>query len=143
MVVAAVADWLGGRAVLRGEPRSVLDLVRAVEAGLPVGVADAVVERGKLAPQELYRLVIPRRTLTHRRARGGRLSRDESDKLARVARVMAQAEETMGDEAKAHRWARRPNRALGGALPIELLETEQGARAVEDVLGRLGHGAHS
>jgi putative toxin-antitoxin system antitoxin component (TIGR02293 family) len=37
-------------------------------------------------------------------------------------------------------WLRRPNRALNGESPIHLLDTDVGARQVEDVLGRITHG---
>ena len=68
---------------------------------------------------------------------------EESDKLARVARAIAQAEETMQDATKAHAWLRRPNRALGGERPLDLLATEGGARLVEQTLGRIAHGVFS
>ena len=43
----------------------------------------------------------------------------------------------------AARWLRRPNRALNGELPIDLLDTDVGARQIEDVLGRIAHGVVS
>ena len=143
MTALDVSRWLGVGDALRRPVRTTLDLVRAVEDGFPTGLADAVVERGALDAAELYRLVVPRRTLSHRRSRGGTLSRDESDKLARVARVLALAEETLGDVAAAREWVRRENGGLGGARPVDLLATEQGARAVEAVLERLAWGVYS
>ncbi len=138
MVVADVARLFGGRAI-----RSSLDLARAVERGLPVEAADALVAAGALAAGELYRLVVPRRTLAHRRARGERLTVSESDRLARVARAVAGADETFGVPETARAWLRRPNRELDGAVPLELLATEPGARAVEAVLERLAHGVYA
>jgi uncharacterized protein (DUF2384 family) len=37
-------------------------------------------------------------------------------------------------------WLQRPNRALNGELPIRLLDTDIGARQVEDILGKIEHG---
>jgi len=143
MTSAAIAQWLGGAKVLRVGVRSDLELVKVVRDGLPVGALDALVDRGGLTTAEAERLVIPRRTLAHRRRRRQALSLEESDKLARVARAVAFAEETLGDATRAHEWLRRPTRALGGERPLDLLATEGGARLVEQALGRLAHGVFS
>lgn len=63
-----------------------------------------------------------------------------TDRLTRVARVMARAEEALGDAEKARRWLRKPNRALQGRVPLDLARSEAGARTVEQALGRIEHG---
>jgi putative toxin-antitoxin system antitoxin component (TIGR02293 family) len=136
-----VARWLA-RPAARPIPSDV-EFARAVAEGLPPEVADALLASGTLEPEELYRLVVPRRTLAHRRQHGQRLSPEESDRLTRVARLVAFAEETLGDAEKARRWLHRPNRALAGDFPIALLASEHGARAVEAVLGRVAYGVFS
>jgi putative toxin-antitoxin system antitoxin component (TIGR02293 family) len=49
----------------------------------------------------------------------------------------------LGDDGKAFAWMRRPNRALGGQPPVELVRTGEGARLVDAVLTRLEHGVFS
>ena len=66
--------------------------------------------------------------------------RRHNQRLYRVARVAAHAFGVFGTEDNAASWLRRPNRALGGQAPIHLLDTDVGARQVEDTLGRLEHG---
>ena len=44
---------------------------------------------------------------------------------------------------KARVWLKSPNRALGGEVPLDLLDTEIGAHQVEDVLLRLNYGIFS
>jgi putative toxin-antitoxin system antitoxin component (TIGR02293 family) len=78
-----------------------------------------------------------------RRRQQGRLARCESDRLYRLARIVALAKQYIGDDATATRWLKRPNRALGGDKPLELIDTELGARAVEKVLGRIAFGGVS
>jgi len=95
------------------------------------------------ADQSDYRLVVSRRTLSHRKHHRQPLSADESDRLARVLRVLLLAEETFQSPDKALAWLRRQNRALQGSVPLELLDTGGGARAVETVLGRLAHGVYA
>jgi putative toxin-antitoxin system antitoxin component (TIGR02293 family) len=82
---------------------------------------------------------MPARTLARRRS-SRKLAADESDRLYRLARIAARAVGVFGTEDKASAWLRRPNRALGNELPIRLLDTDVGARQVEDILGRIEHG---
>jgi len=49
------------------------------------------------------------------------------------------AKHYLGNDETATRWLRRSNRALGGSTPLELIDTELGARAVENVLGRIAY----
>lgn len=140
MTSAAIAERLGGKRVFHQRIRSDVDLVEALREGFPTEAADALLSEGVITPQELYALVIPRRTLALRRQRQQPLTPEESDRLARLARVLLFAEETFGSAEKAGRWLRKPNRGLGGRVPIDLLSTEAGARIVEQALGRIGHG---
>ncbi len=73
----------------------------------------------------------------------GRFARFESDRLYRLARVLALARESLGDEARATRWLKRTKRALGGVAPIAAIDTELGARQVENLLGRIAYGGIS
>src|SRR5437870_13780459 len=78
-----------------------------------------------------------------RRRRSGRLARYESDRLYRLARIVALADEFLGDHERAIRWLKRPNGALGGIAPVADLGTELGARQVENILGRIAYGGIS
>ena len=68
--------------------RSGEDLASLVEMRLPATVVKALV-RGGLSDAEVYQLIVPRRTLAHRIAKHQPLSKDESDKAVRVARITA------------------------------------------------------
>lgn len=140
---ADVAKWLGGKKLLKSDIRSDFDFVRLVQEGLPTAVLEALVKRGQLTPQEVEKYIIPRRTLAHRKRRRQPLSREESDKLARVARIFAVALDTFQDGHKASSWMRRANRELQGAAPVELLDTDSGARVVEQTLEQIAHGVFS
>ncbi len=143
MIAEDIARQLGGSAALERDIQSDADLVEAVREGLSTLALERVVEHGVLSRQEVERLIIPRRTLSHRKRRGERLSTEESDRLARVARIAVLAEETFQNSDKAHGWLREANRALGGRRPIDLLDTEGGGRLVEQVLLRIAHGVFS
>jgi putative toxin-antitoxin system antitoxin component (TIGR02293 family) len=113
--------------------------IEATRRGLPISTLDQLVESGRLSLADLDRIVMPRKTLAHRRAIGA-LTPDQSDRLLRVVRVIAAAENTFGSLDKAHRWLRRPTTALEGDAPLELLDTSEGSRQVERLLARIDHG---
>jgi putative toxin-antitoxin system antitoxin component (TIGR02293 family) len=58
----------------------------------------------------------------------------------RVASVTALAEETFANREKAQTWLRRPTSPLGGRRLLDLLDSEPGARVVEQLLYRIGQG---
>ncbi|HEX9727500.1 MAG TPA: antitoxin Xre/MbcA/ParS toxin-binding domain-containing protein [Gemmatimonadales bacterium] len=143
MTATGVAERLGGRKVLKRDVRSDLDLIDAIQRGLPIRALETVVQSGLFEPGELYALVVARRTLAHRREKRQPLTAEQSDRLARLVRAAERAEEALGDREKAARWLRRPNRALQGRRPLDLLESDLGARMVERALGRVEHGVYS
>ena len=57
--------------------------------------------------------------------------------------VLAQAQDTLGSLEKAKSWLSLGNRSLGGVTPLSLLDTDIGAQAVQDVLGRIEYGVFS
>ena len=116
-----------------------LGVVAAIRAGLPLQMVDELLDSGRLNAAELDRLAFPRRTLAHRRTLG-RLSPEQSDRLLRILRVIIAAEDGFADAARAARWLRRPTRALEGHAPLDLLDTDIGARRVETLIGQISHG---
>ncbi len=132
-------DMVGGAAVVGSDVTAEMDVVRLVRRGLSVDAVQFVLNSGRLTLAELDRIVLPRKTLANRR-KLGTLTPEQSDRLVRVARVLAAAEETFGSREKAGAWLRRPTTALAGECPLELLDTDEGGRAVEALLGRIAHG---
>ncbi|MCC6589548.1 MAG: DUF2384 domain-containing protein [Bryobacterales bacterium] len=140
----AIAEVLGGRKVLGQAVHKADDLAQLVRRGLPASSVKALAEHLQIGHGVLSRkLGIAQRTLTRRLSTGSLLTVAESDRTVRMARVYATAVELIGDETNATEWLRTPNRALGGERPIDLLDTDTGARMVEDVLGRIAYGVYS
>ena len=92
------------------------------------------------AEEELFLLVIPKRTLARRRAAKEFLTVEETDKAFRLMRIAEQARLVFGEPAKAHRWLRKSKRELSGQTPLVFLSSEAGARVVEEMLHRIDHG---
>ncbi|MBV8662664.1 MAG: DUF2384 domain-containing protein, partial [Hyphomicrobiales bacterium] len=126
-VLEQVARKLGGAAVLGRDIRSQADLALAVRDRLPLATLRGLAEAG-LTEQEIERFVIPQRTRRHRAEKQQPLTVEESDRAVRLLRIQTLAEETFANEDKAHAWLRRPLAELDGETPLDLAETEAGAR---------------
>ncbi|MBK3824225.1 DUF2384 domain-containing protein [Paraburkholderia aspalathi] len=131
---------LGGRSVFPRSPRSGLEWVDVVRHGISSRALDAMLKSIGLSQAELAQaLDIPERTLA-RRKREGVLSREESAKLLRLARVAARAAEVFDDLDLALAWLKTPVAALEDATPLSLVDTDIGTDSVMDTLGRIEHG---
>jgi len=119
--------------------RSDRDLARLVDERLPVASLESLSHHG-ISDEEIYRFILPRRTLAHRKTRRESLTHEESDRAVRMARITAIAEEVFGDDAKASRWLRKPKMRFDGRSPLEMLRTEAGARLVEEMLLQISYG---
>ena len=125
---------LGVSKIRSGEDLSVL-----VEKRLSPTAVKSLVRSG-MSDAEVYQLIVPRRTLAHRIAKHQLLSKDESDKAVRVARITAMAEQVFGEPERAWRWLRKPKQRFDGKTPVEMLATEAGARLVEEMIVQIDHG---
>jgi putative toxin-antitoxin system antitoxin component (TIGR02293 family) len=135
-----IAERLGGLRVLGQIVESDFDLLEAIAGGLPIAAVETVIREGTFSAGEIHDLVLPRRTFSHRKKKAQTLTAVESDRLTRAVRLAGCAEEAIGNPEKAARWLREPNWSLHEKRPIELLESDVGARMVEQVLGRIEYG---
>ena len=142
-IVHEVAAQLGGAATLGRSVRTDRDIETAIRKGFPLSVVAEIMHSAGLTLNELAAsLDVSPRSLQRRR-REGRLAKYESDRLYRLARVIALATRSIGDAEAARRWLKLPNRALGGRTPLDVIDTEPGTRALENVLGRIAYGGVS
>jgi putative toxin-antitoxin system antitoxin component (TIGR02293 family) len=121
-------------------PVARLDFIDQIRSGLSFDAVAAAAQALGLTVNDLTAFgVIPVRTLSHSR-QGGQFSPAQSDRVARFFRIWRRTLDTFGGADLARRWLERPTRPLGGRAPMALLDTEEGARFVEDVLSRIDHG---
>ena len=139
----AVIEELGGERTLGRRLSSDRDLREAIREGFRSAVVEKLMRSSGLTLKELASaLDLSPRSLQRRRS-SGRLERHESDRLYRLARIVAIANEYLGDRERALRWLRHPNRTLSGIAPLAAIDTELGAREVENILGRIAYGGIS
>ena len=114
-------------------------LAGQVRKGLPASDVRSFITRSGLDAKGVLSVMgISSRTLERRSEM--LLRPDQSDRFARVVRILRLASEVIGDEPRACTWIQSPNRSLRGEKPLELLDTDAGTRLVEDMLGRLSDG---
>lgn len=145
MSTATLASLLGGRPVLGRRISSEADLIDAVREGLPFAALSHLLtefEETALSRTEIFSLIGSHRTLQRKQTAHARLTPAESDRVARVARLMVLAEQALGDAARARLWLTEANAALGGQRPFDLLQTDLGTEQVEHVLGRIEYGVY-
>jgi len=129
-----LCQWLGVQ-----PPESEQDLLNLIERQLPASSINRLLTLG-VTRSEVGTLVIPLRTLQHRRSRREKLTVEESDRVLRLMRILSQTESLYGSRERALKWLRHPNPRLGNRSPFELLKTDAGNRIVEELLVQIDEG---
>ncbi|MBK5095264.1 MAG: DUF2384 domain-containing protein [Deltaproteobacteria bacterium] len=136
-----VVEVLGGRKVLGKRVSGAMDMAHLIEMGFPEPVLERVKDALALTTREVaFALQVSEKTIG--RLRGAplrRLSPATSDRLYRIARLFALAEEVLESADAARDWLRERQVGLGNRIPLELMGTEAGSREVEDLLLRIEH----
>jgi putative toxin-antitoxin system antitoxin component (TIGR02293 family) len=114
--------------------------LESIEAGVPVDTMTSFVSASGVELKDIYDVVIPARTLKHRRSRRESLSADESDKLARLVRIFDHAVSVFGDAERARNWLGTSKKRFDQRTPLQMLRTDLGGRMVEEMLGQIDHG---
>jgi putative toxin-antitoxin system antitoxin component (TIGR02293 family) len=139
---AGVLKLLGATRPSKKRQLSPPEVRAAVRKGLPFSALEALQKEVRLTGKELSAVLgIPERTIA-RRKEEQHLTAAESDRLYRVARTVAHASSVLGGSEKGTTWLKRRNRALGDEAPLSLLDTDVGARQVEEVLLRIAYGIY-
>lgn len=137
-----IVSTLGGRRVF-GARSQAIDLLVEVERGLPTKTYRIVADALNLTPEEEDRLL---QVSTRTRARWKhrpRLDTATSDRLVRLARILALAVDVLESQEHAVAWLREPADALGGRSPLEVMGTDVGAEKVTNMLYQMEYGVYA
>ena len=129
-----IGDWLGVEA-----PATETEILRIVEGRLAPSIINRLVGLG-LERSEIDAIIIPLRTLQHRRSRREKLTIEESDRVLRVIRALSLAESVYRSRERALGWLRKSHPRLDGRTPLSLLKTDTGSRIVEELLIQIDEG---
>ena len=142
-----IADLLGGARILRHPLRTQLDAHEVLLEGLPPQALSHLLDNLAILRRATFleRVVgmSPRTFRHHRSAPATPLSREQSGRIWRFARILAKAAAVFGSQEEAERWLERPVLGLNQHRPIDLLVTPAGFEAVCDFLQRLECGGYT
>ena len=123
---------------------TLLDVHKDIQKGFKYACAQAVAARLGLSDQELAEVLgVSLRTLQRIPDASSLMNPQMSDRLFRLAHILAMAEYVLEDDTSAHRWMMEEQRGLGGQKPLAMIASEAGYREVENLLGRIEHGVYS
>jgi putative toxin-antitoxin system antitoxin component (TIGR02293 family) len=112
-----------------------------IRRGLPVRALDHLAQLLQVDRVELARLLgVSLRTLQRKAGENQRLGPGASDRLARVRRILDLATEVLGEQSKGARWLTSSSRALGGDVPLHMLDTDIGTQRVQQELHQIEFG---
>jgi len=127
--------------------------VEAIKSGIPATFVDEIAaEMGRPKEWLLPTLGLSAATFSRRKSEAKPLSKDESERVLGIARLVGQVEamvEESGEPAgfNAARWVARwldePLAALGGRKPGALMDTAEGQAIVSNLLARAQSGAYA
>jgi len=66
-----------------------------------------------------------------------------SERIVSLADIYSYGYEVFEDKDKFNRWMFRPNGALGGQVPYELIDNQFGREELRSIIGRIEYGAYS
>jgi len=141
--------WLDYLTIYRAAP---LERIRRVKAGVSAREAKEILSDLAIPSVRIAVLGIPVSTL-NRKAKGAqRLSTDEGERVLGLAKLVGQVQAMVEDSGEpegfdarawtAH-WLNEPLPALGGARPLDFMDTMEGQGLVSDILARIQSGAYA
>lgn len=116
-----------------------------IKNGFAIDEVDYTAALAEIDKDDLPDLIgLSLRTLARRKAEGKRLTREESDRLYRLQRIISAALRLFeGNVASMRRWLKTSLPALDGENPLQYSDTEPGAQMVLDIIARAEHGVFS
>ncbi|MGD0628369.1 MAG: antitoxin Xre-like helix-turn-helix domain-containing protein [Terracidiphilus sp.] len=113
---------------------------REIERGVPISSLEEFSAYSGITLKDLMEVVIPPRTLKHRRQRQEPLSIEESDRLFRVVRMYELAVKVYGDREDGREWLIGSKQRFDQRTALSMLRTEAGEQAVEEFLYQIDEG---
>src|SRR5438045_6979393 len=108
-----------------------LEMAAVVLGGLPPSVVKRIGAFLRIRATKVGSMVkINEKTLDRRLKSGARLKPDESERLARLMRIISHAVSALGSDDNSRQWLQRPLRELGSQTPLQLAATEPGSREI-------------
>lgn len=119
------------------------NVIDCIRAGIPRLAIDSILEKTNVSRTQLSNILHISTRQLNRYGQDDRLSPEQSNFLYEFTRVYTRGLDILGDAATVDKWLMRPNMALGDKQPLELLDTSEGLRMVNDLLSQIEYGFYS
>lgn len=119
------------------------DVIDCIRSGMPRLAIDSILEKTNVSKTQLSNILHISPRQLNRYGKDDRLSPEQSNFLYEFTRIYTRGLDILGDGATVDKWLMRPNMALGDKQPLELLDTSEGLRMVNDVLSQIEYGFYS
>jgi putative toxin-antitoxin system antitoxin component (TIGR02293 family) len=155
-VVSVVGRVLPGKKVTINEYVIILDSGRKPESHM-TPMEKMIVSKSGVSKKDLVSLKqkteldydrlaktlsVTRSTLINKKT-SEKFSPTVSEKIVGLAEIYSYGYEVFEDKEKFNSWISRPNKALGGQAPFELLDSQFGREEVKNIIGRIEYGVYS
>ncbi len=134
-------------------PFDAIERVALVKEGVPSGLLVLISEDMAISRDKLYATIGLARATVNRKLREQQvLNQDESERVLGIARLVGQVDQIVKESGNAvgfdaakwvAAWLDRPQAALGGKCPAELMDSADGRGVVSDLVARMQSGAYA
>lgn len=122
---------------------SEFEIIEFIREGLPKQTVHSVLQNTTISLTQLSWILHISTKQLKRYADDDRLSSEQSNFLYEFSRLYIRAMDVLGDKSTADNWLHRSNTALNGKSPIEMLDTIEGFRMVNDLISQIEYGFFS
>lgn len=119
------------------------DVISYIRNGIPKQAVNAVLEKTGVSRLQLSNILHISTRQLGRYEEQDKLSVEQSNFLYEFTRLYIRGLNVLGDKQTVDQWLSRSNLALGEKSPLELLDTIEGFRLVDDVLAQIEYGFYS
>ncbi|RYE22195.1 MAG: DUF2384 domain-containing protein [Sphingobacteriaceae bacterium] len=119
------------------------DVISYIRNGIPKQAVNAVLKKTGVSRLQLSNILHISTRQLGRYEEQDKLSVEQSNFLYEFTRLYIRGLNVLGDKATVDQWLSRSNLALGEKSPLELLDTIEGFRLVDDVLAQIEYGFYS
>lgn len=121
-----------------------LTQIEAIRRGVKYAAFTQIVDELDLADATVADFVgLTTRTLARRKAGREAFSPGVSERMLRLSRLYDLATDVFENSQLARAWLNTPNMVLQNQIPLSLIDTDVGARQVEDALLRIEYGVYA
>ena len=122
-------------------PTAAAEKVEVIRAGINARVMDGMVAYLDVPKNQIFAVLRTPESSAHTLIKDNRtLDSATTERVMRIADIARFAEETFGGREPATKWLKSENRALAGATPLSMLDTEPGAGEVRRILASINYG---